>query len=66
MEIIVNGFTEKVEPGTSLAELIERFEAGDSSLIVEVNGRFVHDREYATREIQAGDRVELIHPAFGG
>ena len=66
MEIIVNGFREEVGPGVSLAALIVMFEEQDDSLIVEVNGRFVHPRDYETFVIEAGDKVEMIHPAFGG
>ena len=66
MKVIINGFTEDIEPGTNMGGLIRMFEDGDANLIAEVNGRFVHPRDYTGFKVREGDRVELIHPAFGG
>ncbi len=66
MQVIVNGFEEEIESGTTLSSLILLFREQSPSLIVEVNGRFVHPRDYDLRQVQSGDRVEMIHPAFGG
>lgn len=49
-----------------MPELIERHQAQHKDLVVEVNGRFVHPSRYPEIAFQDGDRVELIHPAFGG
>ena len=64
--IMVDGFLERVPAGLGLPELIERQHAQHKDLVVEVNGRFVHPRDYRGLILQDGDRVELIHPAFGG
>ncbi|MCB2188584.1 MAG: sulfur carrier protein ThiS [Deltaproteobacteria bacterium] len=64
--IIVDGFPERVPSGLGLPELIDLHQAQHKDLVVEVNGRFVHPRQYPSVVFQAGDRVELIHPAFGG
>ena len=66
MQIMVNGFAEKIVPGTNLADLIVQLHEQESGLIVEVNGRFVYPKDYETYEVQAGDKIEMIHPAFGG
>jgi sulfur carrier protein len=66
MRVVVNGFTEELKPGTRLQQLIEQQHDQSPSLIAEVNGRFIYPRNYLTLEINDGDRVELIHPAFGG
>lgn len=66
MRVTVNGFEEEIEAGTTLSILIELFHEQSPSLIVEVNGRFVHPRDYDHRQVQSGDRIEMIHPAFGG
>ena len=63
--MVVNGFAETFQGGTRISDVIDRFEARDHSLIVEVNGRFVYPEDYS-RELREGDRIELIHPAFGG
>ena len=66
MRIVVNGFTEDLKPGMKLQQIIEHFHDQSPSLIAEVNGRFIYPQDYPTLEVNDGDRVELIHPAFGG
>ena len=63
---MVNGLQENVPERSSLRDLIVRFEEGDVHLIVELNGRFIHARNYAATRVSAGDEVEFIHPLFGG
>jgi thiamine biosynthesis protein ThiS len=66
IEITFNGITEKVSPGTTVADLIARSEENDKNLIVERNNRFVHPHAYASTLVGHGDRIELINPDFGG
>jgi thiamine biosynthesis protein ThiS len=66
VEIVVNGDRELVPEGSTISLLIERFEEGDTHLIVQRNGRCVYPREYAATAVAPGDRIEFIHPAFGG
>lgn len=66
ISVVVDGFAERVPAALSLAELILRHQAQHKDLVAEVNGRFVHPRDYETTLLGEGDRVELIHPAFGG
>jgi sulfur carrier protein len=66
VQIIVNGQSETVPAGSNMAALIDLFEEGHPDLIAEINGRFVHPRDYAGQQVQAGDRVEFINAAFGG
>jgi thiamine biosynthesis protein ThiS len=66
IEVIVNGFQEKVEQGATLAELIDRFKEADPGLIVELNCQAVYPQTYETTVVSEGDRVEFIHPNFGG
>ena len=58
--------TRVVPPGITVAQLLERTGEGHAELIAEVNGRFVHPRDYAATEVPAGARVEFILAAFGG
>jgi thiamine biosynthesis protein ThiS len=66
IRIIVNGLQEEVPPSSTIAELIDLFQEMDRDLIVEHNGRFVFPQDYASTAIAAADRVEFIHPNFGG
>ena len=58
--------TEKVPENATLEILIERFQEADPALIVELNGRYIYAREYSTTRVSQDDRVEFIHPDFGG
>ena len=67
LKFVFNGFPE-VFAGYCLTveELLDHTQENHSSVIVEINGRFVNRRDYMTRSIVEGDRVEFIHPCFGG
>ena len=64
--VVVNGFRERVPEEATISDLISRFGERDTHLIVEHNGRFVFAKQYDTTRIAAGDRIEFIHPDFGG
>ena len=64
--IVLDGFPEQVPADITIAELIERHRAAHKDLVVEVNGRFVHVRDYPTTRLAEGSRVEFILAAFGG
>jgi thiamine biosynthesis protein ThiS len=63
---MVNGLSEDVPLSATLADLIDLFQEMDRDLIVEHNGRFVFPQDYAAIQVAPGDRVEFIHPNFGG
>jgi sulfur carrier protein len=66
IEILLNGMKERIPEGISIARLMEIFNESTSSLIVELNGRFVHARDYSKTPLKEGDRVEFINAACGG
>jgi len=66
MKVIINGMEEEVSPGDTVAQLIIRFGEADLNLIVELNGRFLFPDKYENLVVREGDRLEFIHPAFGG
>jgi len=66
VEIVVNGFNERVTQEATISDLISHFQENDTHLIVEHNGRFVFAQQYETTRVAAGDRIEFIHPDFGG
>ncbi|MBW2031339.1 MAG: sulfur carrier protein ThiS [Deltaproteobacteria bacterium] len=66
IEIIVNGFKERVPNRATIAFLLRHFEEETPHLIVEHNGEFVHPEEYFGRTVSEGDKLEFLNPAFGG
>jgi thiamine biosynthesis protein ThiS len=66
IEITLNDVPERVRADSSLDTLIHHFREADPDLIVELNGRFVYPRTYASTVVRKGDRLEFINPNFGG
>ncbi|MBM4327036.1 MAG: sulfur carrier protein ThiS [Deltaproteobacteria bacterium] len=67
MKFMLNGFSEQIEGcAVTIQELLDRAQEDDPAVIVEVNGRFVYRKDFQTVTVQEGDRVEFIHPSFGG
>jgi sulfur carrier protein len=66
MGVIINGFREEIEESASIAEIIANNQEFEVHMIVELNKRFIHQKNYETTYLKEGDVLELIHPAFGG
>lgn len=67
MKITLNGFPEELNGYTiSIQELLEHLQEDDPAVIVERNGRFVYRKDFPSTIIEEGDRLEFIHPSFGG
>ena len=58
--------TEEVPRSATLADLIVFFQEMDLDLIVEHNGRFAFPQKDASIQVAPNDRVEFVHPNFGG
>ncbi len=66
MEVIINGFKERVKKGSSITELILKYDEMESAMMVERNGKFVYPQDYDKTLPEPGDVLEFIHPDFGG
>lgn len=66
MQVIVNGFRESVSEGSSIGDVIASCQEYEIHMIVELNHRFIPQNEFDRIQLQEGDILELIHPAFGG
>ncbi|KAF1690585.1 sulfur carrier protein ThiS [Pseudoxanthomonas taiwanensis] len=66
MEIALNGEPRTLEPGTTVAALLEREGLAGRRVAVEVNGRIVPRGAHASHALQPGDRVEIVHALGGG
>jgi thiamine biosynthesis protein ThiS len=67
LKFLFNGFPEEyLESEISIQELLDRTQEDDPAVIVEVNGRFVYRKDFRTTFVREGDRIEFIHPSFGG
>ena len=66
MHVELNGKPREIAPGTTVASLLRDLELGSGRVAVAVNGEVVARGEHETRELQAGDVVEVIHAVAGG
>lgn len=64
--IELNGKSETVPAGTTLAELVVRTLPNARAYAVELNRAVVSRREHASRAVAAGDRIEIVTLVGGG
>ena len=63
--IFVNGEARQVAPGTTLAVFLETLGIR-GRIAVEIDGEIVPRSSHATRLLQPGERVEIVHAIGGG
>lgn len=66
MEILLNGEPHQVAAACTIADLINELGLTGRRLAVEVNLEIVPRSTHPTRQLQAGDRVEIVHAIGGG
>ena len=66
IDVVVNGETASVEAGLTLLGLLERLGRDPRTVAVEHNGKIVARPAYGDRELEAGDRLEVVHFVQGG
>jgi thiamine biosynthesis protein ThiS len=67
IKITANGFDLEIPSGTTVEDLLGIMkEPVRHDMIVEVNGKFTHLKEYSVTTIKEGDRLEVIYLDFGG
>ncbi len=67
MKITASGMELEVPAGSTIERLLDILgETVRQDMIVELNRRFIHVRDYSTTVVGEGDIVEMIHLNFGG
>ena len=67
MDITLNGEARHFDrTPLTVADLLESEGVGRRRVAVEVNGEIVPRGRHATRALQPGDRVEIVHALGGG
>jgi thiamine biosynthesis protein ThiS len=66
MRLFVNGLKQDVPEGLTVTQLLEAEGEPADHVVVEINGVYLPVRQYPSRVLQEGDRLEIILPAFGG
>lgn len=67
MKIVANGLEMEVPHGTTLQQLLDILEEPiRHDIIVELNHKFVHLKDYAATPLGEGDQVEVVYLEMGG
>jgi sulfur carrier protein len=66
MQITVNGELREIPGGTTVRGLVEILGLTDGPVAVERNREVVPRAEHVSRELAAGDIVEIVHFVGGG
>ncbi len=66
MTVTVNGARREVDPGDTVARLLERLDLGGRWALVERNGEPVDRRAYGETELAEGDVLVVARPVAGG
>ena len=64
--VTVNGRAHELEPGETVARLIERLGLGARYALVERNGEPVERAAYPETELETGDVLVVARPVAGG
>jgi len=66
MQVSVNGKPHEIEPGTTVAGLIERLKLRPKFVAVEINRELVPRATYEQTTIREGDAIEVVTLVGGG
>ena len=66
MTVLVNGKSQELEDGETVALLLERLGLGGRYALVERNGEPVERRRYDEVELVDGDELVVARPVAGG
>ena len=66
MTVRLNGEQQQIRDGITLMDLVGELGLGARRIAVEVNRDIIAREEYATRRLQAGDEIEIVHFVGGG
>ncbi|HWP59017.1 MAG TPA: sulfur carrier protein ThiS [Candidatus Acidoferrales bacterium] len=66
MTVQINGEERHVEPGVSIARLLEELGIRAARVVVELNRDVVAREAFATTTLKEGDKIEIVHFVGGG
>ncbi|WP_372737028.1 sulfur carrier protein ThiS [Neptunomonas sp.] len=66
MELEVNGEVTQLAEGASLHDLVIKLDIVGQRIAIEVNQEIVPRSQHALHQLNAGDKVEVVHAIGGG
>ncbi len=64
--VIINGEARQFEAALRYEQLVERLGLGGKRIAVERNGEILPRSQFSTRELEDGDRLEIVVAVGGG
>jgi len=66
IHVLLNGAHRQLDPGTTIAALLEAEGLAQRRVAVEVNGEIVPRGRHADHALAKGDKIEIVHALGGG
>ncbi len=67
MRIFVNDFEMEVPHGINVSRLLEILEESyTADMVVEINHRYIHTKDFNSTVLADNDHIDIIHLAMGG
>lgn len=66
MQIFINGDLKTVDPGCTIARLLDLLNIGRERVAVEVNMEIAPKTAYDSHMLTDGDKIEIVHFVGGG
>ena len=66
MKIVLNGESRSVVEPTTISALVRELNLIPATLLIEHNGLALHSKEWSSRALRDGDKVEFIRVVAGG
>ncbi|HEU4948515.1 MAG TPA: sulfur carrier protein ThiS [Kribbella sp.] len=66
LKVLVNGATEQLDPGTTVADVVSRWARSPVGVAVAVNETVVTRADWPGTTLAEGDRVEILTAVQGG
>jgi thiamine biosynthesis protein ThiS len=64
--VFANGRARQIKPDVSVMELVSSLKVNPKAVLVEINGTALFREEWPSRELEHGDRLEIIRVVAGG
>ncbi len=66
LQLTVNGQAQQLQPGTSIAGLLELINVPLNGSAVELDGEIISKSQYENTQLKDGQRVEIVRLVGGG
>ncbi len=66
MHVVINGESQQLSTGLTVAALVSQLGFSERRIAVEVNREIIAREQYAERALAEGDQVEIVHFVGGG